>query len=227
MCLWNRPDRLEHILRTLDAQIGVSGIQLYIWNNARDDQARYLDDLSRFRALGVLTAVHIVRTPYNLGSIARFYWARKLAKREGAGPMIVIDDDENIETTFVSDALREYDPGAFTGWWAWTIGQGYWDRTPAESGERVDHIGPGGMVCDRAVFRDSRFFTRLPLRYWVLDDLWLSYYARATGYRLAKLDVNIQFVMDETNQHHNLADLKREFYDFLQVNGGPLDRRRR
>jgi len=222
MCLWNRPSRLNYVLQRLDAQTDGNGIQLYLWNNAKKDHEHYIAELERFTAQGTLTAAHIVKTPYNLGSIARFYWARKLAKRLGAGPMIVIDDDENFDTTFVSEALSQYDPRVLTGWWAWTMGAGYWDRAPAALGDRVDHIGPGGMICDRSVFLDDRFFTRMPLRYWVLDDLWLSYFATETGYSLGKLDVAIEFVMDETNQHHDLGDLKREFYDVLRSDHSPL-----
>ncbi|MGO4299196.1 hypothetical protein [Leifsonia sp. RAF41] len=223
MCLWNRPERLVDVLRMLDAQTSVTGVRLYLWNNARNDHEQYLSTLDGFRPGGALRSARLVRSPFNLGSIARFYWARKLVLTDGPQPIVVIDDDQDIQNDFLASALSQYDPKAVTAWWAWTLGpQGYWDRTPAEPGDRVDHIGPGGSVLSSEIIADERFFTRMPQEFWMLDDVWLSYFAKAKGYRLAKLDVPIQFVLDETNQHHGQADIKRAFFDRLASGAVPV-----
>ncbi|TPX00687.1 hypothetical protein FJ656_31515, partial [Schumannella luteola] len=118
MCLWNRPERIGDVLRLLDAQDHPDGVRLYLWNNRREDHPRYLAALEEFAPAGALRGASIVKSPHNIGSIARFYWARKLEIAAPGHPVIVLDDDEDVTPSFVSDALRQYDPGAVTAWWA-------------------------------------------------------------------------------------------------------------
>ncbi|MFB2584784.1 glycosyltransferase family 2 protein [Herbiconiux liukaitaii] len=217
MCLWNRPGHFRTMLELLDAQTGTPPIDLYLWNNNKVEHDLYLEELAFYRPSGALRSVRIVRSPYNLGSIARFYWARALAKKREQ-PIIVIDDDEVIEPTFVQTALEVHEPGAVHAWWAFTVASDdYFDRTPAVVGGPVDHVGPGGMVCSSAIFLDDEFFTALPQRYWMLDDLWFTWFATSRGYTLKKLPVEIEFVLSDTNQHWSLGDLKREFFRYLSV----------
>jgi hypothetical protein len=223
LCLWNRPSRLIDVLQQFDGQIGTPGIDLHIWNNNKLDQAHYEEVIAGFRATGAIRSVHLTRTPYNLGSIARFYLARAEATTRGPGPMIVIDDDEDVTPTFVATALQNYTPDALRAYWAFRVHSGkYWDRSLVEGPGRVDHIGPGGMVCDRSIFLDDAFFTELPQRYWLMDDLWLTYYAKKRGFTLASLPVDIEFVMDDTNQYRSLVDLKQEFFEYLYPESEPL-----
>lgn len=215
MCLWNRPGRITDVLRQLDAQDFPAGVELYLWNNNRRDHWAYLAALASFTGTGALRNASIVKSPFNLGSIARFYWARKLVLGGRVGPVIVIDDDENFGTDFISTCARTYEPTVVSGWWAFAVGESYYDRSPASVGGRVDHVGPGGMVCTIELFRDRRFFESVPERFWLLDDIWFSYFAKKSGLTLAKLPVDIEFVLAETNQHHGQADVKREFFDHL------------
>ncbi len=220
MCLWNRPERIEDVLQLLDAQDHPEGIHLRLWNNRREHQERYLSAIAEFRPKGALRAVSIVRSPHNIGSIARFYWARKLELSSPGRPIIVLDDDQDISTGFVTSALRQYDPTAVTAWWAWRINSDdYWDRVPAQVGDPVDHIGPGGSVMSTSVFRDASFFTAVPDEYRMLDDIWLSHWAPRHGRALRKLEAEIEFVLDETNQYHGQVDLKSQFYDLLRARG--------
>ncbi|MCS5716625.1 hypothetical protein N1027_00570 [Herbiconiux sp. CPCC 205763] len=217
MCLWNRRERLADMLRLLDAQEGTPSVTLYLWNNNRLDHDYYIETLRGFQpsAGGALREVRIVKTPYNLGSIARFYWARALAKASER-PIVVIDDDENIESSFVATALAVHEPRVAHGWWAFTVqSDDYFHREPAVVGGPVDHLGPGGMICGSELFLDDAFFTELPQRYWLLDDLWFTWFAKSRGYTLAKLPVEIEFVLADTNQHWALGDLKREFFRYL------------
>lgn len=218
MCLWNRPSRLAETLAMLDAQDYPAGVRLCLWNNNRRDHRGYVTALAEYQAKGGSTRVDLVKSPFNLGSMARFYWARKLAQSGYSGPVIVIDDDENIETTFVSTAIALYKPDVVAAWWAFFIGVSYWERGYAEVGGQVDHIGPGGMVCTAELFLDDEFFELLPDRFWLMDDIWMSHFAKTRGYTLAKLPVDITMVMEETNQYHSLVSVKEEFYRYLQSN---------
>jgi hypothetical protein len=199
----------------LDSQTHPGGVRLFLWNNKRADHAYYQGSIERFQANGSLKKVAIVRSPYNLGSISRFYWGRRIARLENAPTMMVLDDDQNIERDFVGKAVAASADRVALGWWAWKIHGSYWDRSPAGVGEDVDHIGPGGMVFDSRILLDSRFFTDIPDRFGLLDDIWFSYFAKKSGYRLSKLDVEIDFVMHDTNQFHGQADVKPEFYRTL------------
>jgi hypothetical protein len=215
ICLWNRSSRITDILELLDSQDFAPGIRLYLWNNNKSEHEVYRRAIAEFTAKGALKTVDLVKTPYNLGSIARFYWARKLSA--DGEPIIVIDDDQDIAPTFVSKAIAAYRPDTISAWWAWTVGDSYWERQKAKPGEHVDHIGPGGMICSSRIFADKTFFTTIPEKYWMLDDIWLSYFATRHGYTLAKLDVDIDFVMDETNQFYSQASLKPDFYASLRA----------
>lgn len=220
MCLWNRPERIGPVLELLDAQTHPGGIHLYLWNNQRADHERYRDAVDAFRPAGALRGVSLVKSPHNIGSIARFYWARKLELAAPDRPVIVLDDDEDITPTFVSEATAQYDPAAVSAWWAWHIDSAYyWDRHLAEPGERVDHVGPGGSIMSSSVVADPRFFTGIPEEFRMLDDIWLSHYAVARGLELRKLETDITFVLDETNQFHGQGDLKARFYDHLRAGG--------
>ena len=215
MCLWNRSVRMPEILRQLDAQDHPAGVRLYLWNNKRSEHGHYLAALKAHTSSGALRRVDIVKSPFNLGAIARFYWVRKLVLGGYTGPVVTLDDDEDVQPAFVSTAVAAYRPRTLTAWWAFTLGDGYWDRTPATPGDRVDYAGTGGMVLDPAVFSDTGFFTGMPQQFWFLDDMWLNYFAKKQGYTFAKLDVQIDFVMHETNQFHEQVYLKEDFYNYL------------
>jgi hypothetical protein len=216
LCLWNRPELLQPMLESLDRQTGTEGIRIRIWNNQRRDDDRYRSILAGFRPEGALAAADYVTSPFNLGAMARFYWARRIARERGSVPVIVVDDDEVLPSDFVRVALEAYDPAAVSAFWAFVItGEGYWEREFAVPGGTVDHIGPGGIVLDAALFLDDRFFTDLPRNYWFLDDIWLTWFAKRAGLDLRKLDVHIDFVMDEFNQINQIqgqALAKAEFY---------------
>ena len=215
MCLWNRPSRLPEILDRLDKQDFPDGVRLFLWNNNRRDRAVYRKALSEHRSSGALHQVDLVTSVFNVGSIARFYWARRLALKGYTGPIIVLDDDQNFESTFVSTAYEYYDPRALTSWWAFTIHGAYWQRAHAVVGGDVDYAGTGGMICNSDIFLDAKFFTTIPGRFWMIDDMWLNYFAKNKGYTLRKLPVHIEAVMEETNQYHHQVELKEEFYNLL------------
>lgn len=220
MCLWNRPTRLIPMLEMIDAQTTDAAVDVYLWNNNKADHAEYMSQLESYTPTGRIRSVSIVKTPFNLGSIARFYWARQLVAQGVTGPVVVVDDDEEIPADFLEVCLREYHPRTAVAFWAWIVHDSYWNRTFAEPGDVVNHVGPGGMVCDIEIFGNESFFRDLPLEYWFLDDLWFTYFAREHGYELRRLPVHIDFVLDETNQYRSFIDKKVEFFEYLRALDG-------
>ncbi|MFC4222930.1 hypothetical protein [Lysinibacter cavernae] len=199
----------------LDAQDDPNGVRLVLWNNCKPDRTFYVEAIKSFHPVGSLRQVDLVQSPVNAGGMGRFYVARALARENGAGPVVFLDDDQDVGPRFVADCVRSYRHKSVSGWWAWRILEDYFQREPVVCGEAADYVGTGGMVIDRSLFLESDFFSGLPTRYWFIEDLWLSDYARRKGWPLHKLDTAIEFVMDETNQNHQLAGLKPEFFRWL------------
>jgi len=220
MCLWNRPSRIDVIIDMLDGQDCTDGVSLHLWNNQRGDHAHYIRAIDAARArlgAGAVQRIELVRSPYNAGSIGRFFLARQIAAGREEAPIIVLDDDEDVQPDFVSRALSAYDPSAIAAWWAWNVRDYYWDRDATPPGGTANYIGPGGSVMSDRLFLDAGFFTDIPETFRWLDDIWLSYRAAEYGLRLTKLDVDVSFVMEETNQYHFQADLKPSFWHLMQT----------
>ena len=63
----------------------------------------------------------------------------------------------------------------------------------------MKYVGTGGMVADTGVFTDDALFA-CPPRYWFMEDIWLSYYARAVrGWQLYRSSAEIGMIHDEKN----------------------------
>lgn len=217
MCLWNRPSRIDAVIELLDRQDHSAGVTLHLWNNRRSDHEIYRAALQRARERGhgALRRIELVRSPYNTGSIGRFFLARRLARGRQEAPVIVLDDDQDVRPDFVSRAISAYDPAAISAWWAWNVREYYWDREATPPGGTANYIGPGGSVMSDRLFLDAGFFTEIPEQFRMLDDIWLSHRARLAGLELRKLDVEIDFVLQETNQYHEQSDLKPGFWHSL------------
>jgi hypothetical protein len=218
MCLWNRPERMDDILHELAAQESVGPVRLILWNNRRRDGARYRRVIRAGVEPGSRLSVEFFNSPVNMGGVARFFVAVKLRRGGYRGPFIMLDDDEVVPTDFVSRLLASWRPHVVAGFWSFRLAGAYWNREFISDGEPADYVGTGGSVCDIDIVEHRDFFSLLPTQYAFMEDQWMSYYAQSHGWDLKKVDVNIEFVMDETNQAHNLVYKKEEFYSYLHRN---------
>ncbi len=216
ICLWNRRERIDAILTQLDAQQGTR-IRLLFWNNRPADAAYYRERIAAYRPHGALAEVSMFTSRVNVGGLGRFFVARKLYVDGYRGAFLMLDDDQDVSDHLVTDLLAASGPHTIAGFWAWTMDGDYWARRPAAPGDRVSYVGTGGCACDIDIVSDLSFFTELPRYFAFLEDVWMCGYARKRGWRLRKVDTPIEFVLDETNQHHSLAELKAEFYRYLQL----------
>ncbi|WP_156786253.1 hypothetical protein [Microterricola viridarii] len=215
VCMWKRPQRIEDILRQLDAQSVERGIRLLIWNNLPDNDDFYRSRIAAFTPQGALRSVEYHSSAVNVGGIGRFFLARKIRAAGYRGHFAMLDDDQDITPRFADDLLDAAAPREFGGVWAWNYVDSHWNRTETPPGAAADYVGTGGSVCDIEIVREDDFFTGLPRRFAFLEDQWLCGYARARGWTLRKIDTPYEFVLDETNQFHTMADLKNEFRDYL------------
>lgn len=216
MCLWNRRERIDAVLTQLDAQDGPR-VRLFLWNNRPADDAYYRERIAAYRAHGALAEVTLISSRVNVGGLGRFFVARSLWSGGYRGAFVMLDDDQDVSDHLLTDLLAASGPRTIAGYWAWTMQGDYWARTPAEPGDRVSYVGTGGCACDIDIVADPSFFTELPRYFAFLEDIWMCGYARKRGWVLRKVDTPIEFVLDETNQHHTLAERKAEFYRYLQL----------
>ena len=218
MCLWNRRERIDAVLTQLDGQqTDGRRIRLVLWNNNPADARYYRDRIRRYQRHGALSEVSLFTSRVNVGGLGRFFVARKLWRAGYRGTFLMLDDDQDVSEHLVTDLLAASGPRTIAGYWAWTMQGEYWARTPAEPGDRVSYVGTGGCACDSEIVSDLSFFTELPRYFSFVEDIWMCGYARHRGWTLRKVDTPIEFVLDETNQHHDLAERKAEFYRYLRL----------
>lgn len=217
MCLWNRPQRIDDILQQLDAQSDGRGVRLLLWNNQPADDAHYLARIAAYRPTDSLRSVEYVRSAQNVGGIGRLFLARRLLSAGYRGHFVMLDDDQDVTPDFIRSMLRYAAPREYAGWWAYNYIDSHWNRTATEPGQIADYAGTGGSICDIEIVRRSSFFTELPRRFAFLEDQWLCAYAKSLGWKVRKADVDITFVLHETNQFLALATLKDEFREYLRT----------
>ncbi|MFT2816927.1 glycosyltransferase family 2 protein [Leifsonia sp. A12D58] len=215
VCLWNRAARIDDILTQLDAQATDKRVRLLLWNNNAADDAYYRERIAAFVPSGALESVEYVLSPRNVGGMGRFFLAKRLLKSGVTGHFITLDDDQDLTPAFIDTLCGYAAPREFAGFWAWNYIDSHWNRNPTAPGELADYAGTGGAICDIDIVRSSDFFTKLPRRYAFLEDQWLCGYAKSLGWTIRKADVDLTFVLHETNQFPQLADLKDEFRTYL------------
>jgi hypothetical protein len=214
MCTWQRVERLPRTLELLAEQD--TPASLYVWNNNRREAER-VDALLAKSAVPA-QSVHCSR---NIGCFGRFYVARELARAHET--VLFIDDDQDFGRTMVTDQLASFRPASLAGWWAFDYRPGarsYAQRDRVdEPGSSADYVGVGGMVADASIFTDTGLFG-CPRRYWFVDDLWLSYYARQIrGWDLRRSLADFRFAADGRDIDLTLWITKVRMFRYLKRRG--------
>lgn len=214
MCLWNRPQRIDTMLESLARQTTNHHLRVILWNNAPQDADYYRERVLAFHRHGALDSIELISNPVNIGGMARFVVARTLWEQGFRGPFVMVDDDQDLDETFIEDSLAGYEAHTINSWWAFKNHGSHWNRSALEPGETADYGGTGGTAVDLAIVESLDFFD-IPVRYFMLEDQWMSHYARARGWTIHKSSAQITAVLEETNQYHALRELKDEFFTFL------------
>lgn len=140
----------------------------------------------------------------------RFFLAREAAKL-GYKMIVFIDDDQIIPESFVDDCYSQYEEDSIKSFYAHIIEGDYWRKQEVNTKEDANYVGGGGLLCNANIFMDDGLFS-CPEEYYVLDDLWISYYiANFTSYKMKKLKTPIKFIIDEKATAKGLKSMKREF----------------
>jgi hypothetical protein len=215
ICLWDRPDRLPVILEHLARQQVDRPLRVIFWNNKRS-HSRYNRGLLQGRDLPPhLAGIEYVDSFFNVGGIARFYLMRRLRRSGYQGPVLILDDDQDIDAVFMQTLIDEHRPRSIHSVWAFKQHGSYWNRTELAPGELADYAGTGGSVVDASLVDERRFFTALPDEYRFLEDMWMDYVAVQGEWTLHKSGASFEFVQEEKNQYLRLRTLKDEFREYL------------
>ena len=221
MCLWNRPGQIDEILARLDGQLGREGgesprLRVLLWNNAVADREWYEDRIAAFAPSGAIESIELVQSPHNIRGVARFVVARWLHRQGARGSFLMLDDDELIGPHALADLLSAGGPRSIAGYWSWRANpDDYWQRERALDGEAADYVATCGCVCDLEIVADDEFFTGLSELGVFIEDAWMSRLALSRGWRLSAKDVEIEFVLHETNQYGPLILDKVAFWSSL------------
>jgi hypothetical protein len=182
----------------------------YISNNCSDEKklVRYIEKYLEDSDMNIY-----VKNYFNeFKPFSRYILAHDLAE-EGYEKIIFLDDDEIFSPTFIQDCYDQYEEDVIKSFWSHRIESVYRKKVKLEKDEVGNYVGPGGLVCSSKVFLEEDLFM-CPEEFWIVDDLWLSYYLlKFTDYKIKTLKTDIKFIQDKKATFMTLRNLKQEFAD--------------
>ena len=205
MCTYIRLENLKLTLGCINNQTD-KDFDFYIVDNSNQNERllRYLDKYG----VGINISIHEYHNDFK--QFARFLLARDLAE-QGYEKIIFIDDDEIIPNTFIEECHRQYEPDVVKSFWAHRINSRYQRKIKIAGDELGNYAGTGGLICEAKLFLNEDFFD-CPEEYWIIDDLWLSYYIlKFTDYKIKELRTYIKFRNDQKATFMTLGNLKQKF----------------
>lgn len=205
MCTYIRFENLKTTLGCIKRQTN-KDFDFYIVDNSNRHE-KLLGYLQKF-GNGINVTVHNYHNDFK--QFARFILARDLAE-QGYEKIIFIDDDEILPDTFIQDCHNQYEHNKVKSFWAHMVEYVYNRKIKLEYGERGNYAGTGGLICHSGLFLNDDFFD-CPEKYWIIDDLWLSFYIlKYTNLHIEELKTNISFIKDRKATFMTLGNLKQEF----------------
>lgn len=207
--------RLEYFNETVKCITSQTNkdFDLYISNNSCQEE-KLLKGLKK--RLGNSGLNVYVKNYYNqFKPFSRFLVAQELAY-EGYEKIIFIDDDEILPITFIQDCYDQYEDDSFKSFYAHIVRDNYWKKQKLKVNQLGNYAGTGGLLCPAKFFLDEDFFS-CPEEFYIIDDLWMSYYIlKYTDYKIKLLDTDIEFIRDLKATSIKLKEVKYHFaVDFL------------
>lgn len=204
--------RLENFSKTAECLLSQTNIDfdIYICNNS-DKEEKLLGLVKKY----LFESGHniFIKNYYNdFKAFARFMLAQELAL-EGYEKIIFIDDDEIFSPQFIQDCYDQYEENSVKSFWAHKVEKKYNKKIKLEKEEIGNYAGTGGLVCSSSLFLNDDFFD-CPEEYWIVDDLWLSFYIlKFTDLKIKELKTNIRFIKDLKATFLTVGDLKQRFLE--------------
>lgn len=210
LCTFRRLTNMPKILTKLSAQTN-KDFDFYISNNAIDQDNKLVLYFNKYaESLSVNIFIKNYKNQYK--QFSRFYLAKELAEN-GYERIIFFDDDQVLPTSFIQDCYNQYEEDCVKSFYAHKFTNDYWKKERLKTHELGNYAGTGGLICSTKIFLDKDFF-KCPEEFYIIDDLWLSYYIlNFTNYKIKLLDTNIQFIYDDKATFVGLEEIKRNFCD--------------
>jgi len=207
MCTYIRLENLKITLKNLKDQTN-KNFDFYICDNSNKNE-KLLKIIKKYESDNDFNiSIHEYRNEYK--QFARFFVARDLAK-QGYEKIIFIDDDQILPNSFIEECHDQYDKDVIKSFWSHKVEKIYKKKIKLEGEELGNYAGTGGLLCSSTIFLDDLFFT-CPDKFWIIDDLWLSYYIlKHTEYPIKTLNTRIQFIIDKKATNLFLKEVKQEF----------------
>lgn len=207
LCVYRRLEYFRHTAKSLSSQTN-QNFDLYISNNGIDNKIiRYVEKYLSKENINVQIENH----HNDFKPFSRFLIAQDLANA-GYEKIIFIDDDEIIPSTFIQECYDQYEDKSFKSFYAHKISDNYWGKEKLLRNELGNYAGTGGLVCNAKFFLDNDFYS-CPEEFYIIDDLWLSYYIlKYTDYKIKLLETDIEFIKDLKATAIGLTDVKQNFY---------------
>ena len=207
LCVFVRLENLEMTLNKIKDQTN-KDFDFYICDNSNKEQKVIGLIKKHTPNLGVNLSIKSYKNEFK--QFSRFLLARDLAE-DGYEKIIFFDDDEILPLTFIDECLTQYEPGTVKTFWAHKINKIYKKKIKLKNDEIGNYAGTGGLICDSSIFLNEDFFD-CPEEYWIIDDLWLSFYLlKYTDYKIKALKTDIKFINDAKATFLKLKQLKQEF----------------
>lgn len=210
---WNRTGGVRALLHSLEEQ-DLPGPPVRLINN-NIEKVEELEDI--VGGLARLQSISVSHNMENMGCMARF-----LRARESSADFSVFLDDDQVLTSpgALSGMLAAAKRHTLSAWWSWDYQTRYVARTRVSGGNIAKHCGPGGMVADNSLFRDQLFWDRWEPRYYPVDDVWVSCFAKAKGWDLrGYTDFGVAFQEEYSGDSNamfksaGMTELKQELAD--------------
>ena len=215
MCTYIRLSNMPKIFDRLKQQTN-KDFDFYISNNCDNKDNKLMLYFNKYgKDLGFNSYIKNYNNMYKIFS--RFYLARDLAN-EGYEKIVFFDDDQMLPESFIQDCYDQYEETSIKSFYAHKFKDEYWNKIRLNKKEVGNYAGGGGLMCPAELFLNDNFFD-CPKEYYILDDLWLSYYIlKFTKYKIKLLDTDIQFIYDDKATFIGLEQMKSDFSKKYIVN---------
>jgi hypothetical protein len=218
MCTYLRYKNLPKTYNSLNNQTNLD-FDFYISDNSDNDP--HILNTTKKLAGEAKYNVFIKQDKNKYSIFSRFMLAKDLAEEEYT-KIIFVDDDQRIPTEFVQDCYDQYEDKVIKSFYAHDIIDNYWSKQPLKLGASGNYAGGGGLMCNADLFLHKDFFT-CPEEYYILDDLWISYFGkRIAGYDIKLLKTDLRFIHDDYATAKNLVNEKQKFTDEYILGEGRL-----
>jgi glycosyltransferase involved in cell wall biosynthesis len=208
--------RLELLEKTLNSFLEQTykDFHLHISHGDYDTKEYFFEIISRYKESLNLSYSVYDNSTY---SFRRFLIAKDFVKANLADIVLFLDDDIKILNNHIEECLHQYRANTYKSGWAFRFlskPPKYFERKRIlDKNTEAHYCGPGISMIDGTFFLNDSFFTEAkPKDSYIMDDLWISFFAKKVGWNLKFLDVKFELSGDDNVAlYKNLEQNKKDY----------------